>query len=530
MIAFNPLGISSRPGTLDRRQFLGAAAATAAVAVLPARRSWADAASAGAIPDSLVAVGSTGKPVTLTAADIKDFRASLRGQLLLTRDESYDQVRRVWNGAFDRHPALIARCTSAADVVQAVNFARAHNLLSSVRGGGHSISGQSACDGGLMIDLALMTDIQLDQTQHIAQAQPGVLLGDLDAKCQAVGLVTPLGTASDTGIAGLTLGGGQGRLMRKLGLSCDNVRSFEIVTANGKLMKASAEENPDLYWALRGGGGNFGVVTRFEYQLHPLKHQVLAGVLLYPFSQAHTVLPALLDFAARAPDELYLTGGLVNVAPKPGGSAPGALLPGRYVAIEAVYSDDPGKGERVLEPLAKFGKPAAGKIVAKSYVDAQNGFTGASPPALPAGLGVYIKSGFVNSFPEKLIGEIIDAFEGGPEWLDHIGFGQCAGAVARIKPDATAYWNREAQWDLLLAGAWADHSQDQHNAAVLRDVWKRFEPYTKGYYVNTEPSADEQRLRATYGDNYPRLVQVKNKYDPTNLFHLNANIKPTAPA
>jgi len=185
---------------------------------------------------------------------------------------------------------------------------------------------------------------------------------------------------------------------------------------------------------------------------------------------------------------------------------------------------------RVLEPLAKFGKPVAGKIIAKNFVDAQNGFTGASPPALPAGLGVYIKSGFVNTFPEKLIGEIIDAFETGPEWLDHIGFGLCAGAVARIKPDATAYWNREAQWDLLLAGAWADHSQDQHNAAALHDVWNRFEPYTKGYYVNTEPSADEKRLRATYGDNYARLVQLKNKYDPTNLFHLNANIKPTAPA
>ena len=528
MIAFNPLGYASRSVTLDRRQFLGAAAAAAAV--LPSRLLWADAASAGAVPGSLVAVGSTGKPVTLTAADIKDFRASLRGQLLLASDQSYDQVRRVWNGAFDRHPVLIARCAGAADVVQAVNFARAHDLLSSVRGGGHSISGQSACDGGLMIDLALMKDIRLNAPDRTARVQPGVLLGDLDTRTQSVGLVTPLGTASDTGIAGLTLGGGQGRLMRKYGLSCDNVRAFEIVTANGQLISASAGENPDLYWALRGGGGNFGVVTNFEYQLHPFKHPVLAGVLLYPFDQARTVLPALLDFASNAPDELYLTGGLVNVAPKPGGSAPGAPLPGRYVAIEAVYSDEPGKGERVLEPLAKLGKPVAGKITAKSYVDAQNGFTGASPPALPAGLGVYVKSGFINAFPEKLIGEIVDAFETGPEWLDHIGFGLCAGAVARIKPDATAYWNREARWDLLLAGAWADHSQDQHNAAALRDVWKRFEPYTKGYYVNTEPSADEQRLRATYGDNYQRLVQVKDKYDPTNLFHLNANIKPTAPA
>ena len=529
MFTFNPLGYASRSVTLGRRQFLGAAAA--AVAVLPASRLWADASSAGAIPDSLDAVGASGQPVTLTASDIKDLRASLRGPLLLVRDQAYDQVRRVWNGAFDRHPALIARCTGAADVVQAVNFARTHALLSAVRGGGHSISGQSACDGGLMIDLALMKDIQLDSAHQTAKVQSGVLLGELDAKSQSVGLITPLGTASDTGIAGLTLGGGQGRLMRKFGLSCDNVRAFEIVTANGKLLKVSAEENPDLYWGLRGGGGNFGVVTNFEYQLHPLNHQVLAGVMMYPFSQARSILSALLDFAAHAPDELYLTGGPVSVAPTPNNTGPGAATPpGRYVAIEAVYSGDLSKGERILEPLAKFGKPVAGKITAKNYVDAQNGFTGASPPALPPGLGVYVKSGFVNTFSDNLLGEILRAFESGPEWLDSIGFGLCAGAVARIKPEATAYWNRAAQWDLLLAGVWSDHSQDQHNAAVLHDLWKVFEPFTQGYYVNTEPSADEQRLRATYGDNYPRLVQLKNKYDPTNLFHLNANIKPTAPA
>src|SRR5450432_2194564 len=213
MITFNPLGYSNRAVTLGRRQFLGAAAAAAAI--LPASRLWADASSAGAIPDSLVAVGLSGKPVTLSASDINDFRASLRGKLLLARDQAYDQTRRVWNGAFDRHPALIARCEGAADVVQAVSFARTHSLLSSIRGGGHSISGQSSCDGGLMIDLAPMKEIQLDPAHQTAKVQPGVLLGELDTKNQSVGLITPLGTASDTGIAGLTLGGGQGRLMRK---------------------------------------------------------------------------------------------------------------------------------------------------------------------------------------------------------------------------------------------------------------------------------------------------------------------------
>ena len=251
---------------------------------------------------------------------------------------------------------------------------------------------------------------------------------------------------------------------------------------------------------------------------------------MYPFGQARTVLSAMFELAANAPDELFLTGGIENVAPSPLNAAAGPVPPGRYVAIEAVYCGAQSEGERLLAPLAKLGKPVAGKFTAKSYVDAQNGFTGASPPALPPGLGVYIKSGFVNTTPDKLVGEIIHACEAGPEWLGSIGLGLCGGAVARVKPDATAYWNRAAQWDMLLAGAWADHAQDQHNAAALRDLWRAFEPFTKGYYVNTEPSADEQRLRATYGDNYPRLVQLKNQYDPANLFRLNANIRPTAAA
>ena len=317
--------------------------------------------------------------------------------------ERMNRREKVWNGAFDRHPALIARCAGTADVVQAVGFARSHALLCSVKGGGHSISGQSTCDGGLMIDLTLMKQIELDRAQRTARAQPGVLLGELDSNTQSAGLVAPLGTASDTGIAGLTLGGGQGRLMRSLGLSCDNVGAYEIVTADGTRRDVSADENPDLYWGLRGGGGNFGIVTRFDYQLHPLDHPVLAGNLFFPFSQARTVLAAFLDFAERAPDQLYLSGGLVNITPTPTNTAPGAAMPpGRYVTIEAVYSGQPADGERVVEPLSKLGKPVAGKFAAKRYVDAQNGLTGASPPALPAGLGVYVKSGFLSKVPQAV--------------------------------------------------------------------------------------------------------------------------------
>ena len=266
MSAFPPFAFSGPQFRVSRRGFIGGAAAVATA--LPAAPLWAEASSGAS---DVVAIGLSGQQVTLAAADIKDLRASFSGsgQLLLAQDGGYDQARRIWNGAFDRRPALIARPSNTAEVVKAVSFARSHGLLTSVKGGGHSVSGQSACNGGMMIDLGQMGDVQVDKAARIARAQGGVLLAELDAKSQQVGLVTPLGTAADTGIAGLTLGGGQGRLQRTFGLSCDNVRAYEIVTADGKVLQVTAKQNPDLFWALRGGGGNFGVVTNFEYQLHP---------------------------------------------------------------------------------------------------------------------------------------------------------------------------------------------------------------------------------------------------------------------
>ena len=286
------------PARIARRQFLGAAATVAAL--LPARSLWADVAGSGVIPAEIVAVSADGKSVTLSGADLKELRAGLKGKLLLAQDAGYDDARRVWNGSIDRHPALIVRCASQEDIVRAVQFASAHSLLTAVKGGGHSLSGQSTCESGLMIDLSSMRHIEVDQAKRRARAEPGVLLAQLDGECQAAGLVTPLGTAADTGIAGLTLGGGQGRLMRKLGLSCDNVESFGLVTADGKARKVSASENPDLYWALRGGGGNYGVVSAFEYRLHPLAHPVLAGGRVYPFAQARAVVMGVAELAASA--------------------------------------------------------------------------------------------------------------------------------------------------------------------------------------------------------------------------------------
>ena len=507
---------------IGRRQFLGAA--TSIAALLPVRRLWADASSAAPLPSQVAAVSVDGTPIVLTGAEVGELRTALGGRLLLAQDAAYDQARRVWNGSIDRHPALIARCESTQDIAHAVQFANAHALLTAVKGGGHSLSGQSTCERGLMIDLTPMRAMELDSSKRMVRAGPGVLLAELDGKCQSAGLVTPLGTAADTGIAGLTLGGGQGRLMRKLGLSCDNVHSFELVTADGRTRHVSASENPDLYWALRGGGGNFGVVSSFEYRLHPLAHPVLAGGRMYPFSQARAVMQGIVDMAATAPDEVYLSCSIVSE------SGEGPLPKGNYVAVEFVYGGNPQEGEHVLPTLDKLGKPLNDTIAAKPYIVAQNGPTGAAPPALPPGLGVYVRSGFAQTVPAQLIDECIHAFEQGPPWLDEVGLGPIGGQVARIKPDATAYWNRDAQYEFLMVGAWMDHSQDDNNIAVMRDLWKHFEPFMKGYYVNTEPSASESRLKATYGENYARLVQIKGRYDPKNLFRMNANIRPTSQA
>jgi len=512
----------------NRRQFIGSAFAFSAGSLIPGWPLWAAAAAdstantasanAATVAGPLAAKGLSGETVSLSEADIKDFRASLRGQLLLAQDEGYDQARRLWNGAFDRHPALIARCTGAADVVQAVNFARSHRLLTAVRGGGHSISGQSSCDGGLMIDLSPLKGIRVDPHRTTAYAQSGVLLGELDRETQAFGLVTPLGTAADTGIAGLTLGGGQGRLSRKLGLSCDNVLSVDIVTADGKLLHASEQENPDLFWAIRGGGGNFGIVTTFEYRLHPLAGKVLAGNRVFPFKQARTILPALREYCAQAPNEMSISAALTLDAP--------GVPRGQYIVFEAVYCGNPSDGEKVLAPLDKLGKPLFDNITAKSYVQAQLGLSGASPAPLPPGLNVYVKSGFLRSLPDGLIDTSVQRFESAPSWVGVLGFGQLGGAMSRVKPAATAYWNRMAQYDLIFNGFWMDRAQDQQNLKDGRAFWSAFEPFTEGFYVNTEPAADEKRLRATYGDNFPRLVEIKKKYDPINLFRLNANIKP----
>jgi FAD/FMN-containing dehydrogenase len=509
---------------MDRRAFTRGTLAATAMAALPARQLWAQAARAAPVPSQVAAISLGGKPITLAAADIKDLRAAMRGPLLLAADEGYDAARRIWNPAFDRHPVLIARCTSAQDVVHAVNFARAHEMRTGVRAGGHSLSGQSQPEGGLMIDMWPMRELKLDARQRVVDAQGGALLGEVDRATQAAGMVTTLGTATDTGIAGLTLGGGMGRMMRRHGLSIDNLLGIDVVTADGKLRHASEQENADLFWGLRGGGGNFGVATNFRYRLHPLAHKILSGFLVYPIAQARSVLAAMTELSERMPDEMMLAAELLN-------ALSGPIPPGRYAIIAVDYSgEDPAAGRKLLEPLAKLGRPVLDTVAAVSYVEAQ-GAVGAANAAVPDAssnkVRQWTESGFFTSTPDALFDELVRRFEAVPASLEAFSaFQQMGGAVARVKQDATAYWNRHAKYDYLGGTQWADAAQDDLGGKVARDMWAGIQPFTSGYYVNTVPGANDQRLRATYGDNYPRLVALKEKYDPTNLFRLNANIKP----
>jgi hypothetical protein len=501
---------------VGRRGFVGSALAAA---TLPLGRAWADVSNVE-LPEQLSAIGLDGKSIAIARADIKLFRASLHGQLLLAGNEGYEQARKIWNGVFDRHPALIARCADSGDVVKAVNFARAHGVLTAVRGGGHSISGQSSCEGGLMIDLAPMKEIRIDAAQKTAKAQAGVLLGDLDRETQALGLVTTLGTASDTGIAGLTLGGGFGRLQRKFGLACDNLIAADIVTADGKKLHVSERENADLFWGIRGGGGNFGIVTSFEYQLHKFGPDLLAGNRAFPIARAREVIPVLLELMTSADDDVSYTFGLTK-SPPPG------LPEGSYVEMEMIYTGDLKQSDRVLASLDKLGKPAFDDIAVKPYVKAQMGVSGAAPRSLPPGLRIYSKSGFVYGSADKLMDEMLAQFAASPKYIGDLGFSPMGGAVGRVKPEATAFWNRNSNYMVMLHGAWMDPSLDSVAVEGGRHIWQALEPYTKGHYVNAEPGAEGQRLRDTYGDSYPRLVKLKNKVDPTNLFRLNSNIKPT---
>jgi FAD binding domain-containing protein/berberine-like enzyme len=480
--------MSAAEVTMERRSFCRAAAQLLGVAAIPAARAAPGPAARG-------------------LDDIAGFRAGLHGQLLLAGDDGYDTARRLWNGAFDRRPALIARCADAADVARSIGFARAHDLLLAVRGGGHSFPGHSSCDGGLMIDLSSMRAVEVDG-QRI-RVGPGVLLGELDRAAFAAGRVTSTGSVSHTGIAGLALGGGFGRLARKLGLACDNLLAAEVVTADGRQLRADSRENPDLFWGLRGGGGNFGVVTAFEFRLHPAPASTIGGSLAFPLVKPRELLRAYADFCAQASDEFSA---MLDIVPTP---------EGRIALLEICHCGARAAAERELATLRTIGTVAQDSLRPTPYIELQSRIDN----DYPAGRGYYLKSGFVREMTPELIDAVVDFLEAAPAPRCIASFLQLGGAIARVAPEATAYWHRAARHQVLLAGFWDAPADADAPREWVKRGWKTLEPRTDGFYVNLAgPDESAQRIRNTYGGNYERLATLKRRYDPTNLFRLNANI------
>lgn len=489
---------------MKRRQFIGSGLALAAT--WPLRGFTSVLKGVGGLPVK----GLAGSEIELPGSAIEAFAAGLRGEVLLAGSQGYDQARRVWNAVFDKKPAIIARCTGAADVQKAVNFAREHQLLTAVRAGGHSYSGKSSCDGGLMIDLQPMQGVRIDPEIKRAYLESGSLLGQLDHECAAFGLATTAGTVSHTGAAGLTLGGGLGRLGRRFGLACDNAVSFDIVTADGRFLRANDKENSDLYWGLRGGGGNFGVVTSIEYRLHDMDPVVLGGTIVWPLAQARDVLRQYRDIAVDAPE-------VVNLDP--------ALLSGPdgpVVGIEVCWSGDRNQGEAWLKKLRAFGKPLRDNIAPMPYAALQ----ASGDELLAPGRYYYLKSGMLTQLNDEGIDVIIDSFKRMPNWYI-LFFDHCGGAYRRTAPAATAFPNRDMLFTLGAHSIWPNKDDIEENTAKMRANWRELAPLTKGFYTNyMDPDVTLAGYRENYGSNFERLVALKAKYDPNNLFRLNANVPP----
>jgi FAD/FMN-containing dehydrogenase len=422
----------------------------------------------------------------------------------------------------DRHPALIVRCVSLQDVVRAIRFAAEAQLLVAVRGGGHNIAGNAVCDGGLMIDMSPMTGVRIDAERRVARVQAGVTLGEFDGAAQQAGLATPVGVNSTTGIAGLTLGGGFGWLSRRLGLTIDNLLEAQVVTASGDILRASLDEHPELFWAIRGGGGNFGLVTEFVFRLHAVGPDVLSGMLVYPLDEARGVLRLYRDFVAEAPDALACWFVMRQAPPLP------FLTPewhGREIlALAVCWSGPVAEGERVIEPLRRFGHPLADTIAPQPYSDWQKTFD----PLQTHGQRNYWKSLDFADLSDRLIETLIDFAGTIPDPQTEIALAQLGGAISRVPSDATPYPHRGAAFILNVHGRWSDPARDDGCIRWARALFGAAAAFaTGGVYVNFLTQDEPDRIPAAYGANYARLVRLKNRYDPTNLFRLNQNIRPS---
>jgi hypothetical protein len=459
----------------------------------------------------LTVTTTTGVAAALEEATVAEFEASLRGQLLLPPDDGYDDARKLWNAMIDKRPALIARCAGAEDVIGCVDFARANDLLVSVRGGDHSAAGNALCDGGLTIDLSLMNSVSVDPAQRTARAGGGSRWGAFDLATQAFGLATTGGTNSDTGVGGLTLGGGIGWLAGKHGLACDNLLSADVVTADGRLLTANANENADLFWGIRGGSGNFGVVTSFEFRLHPVGPTVLAGMVMHPFERAKEALRFYGDFSSNIPDELNTIGALLT---SPEGFP--------VIAIAVCYNGPIDEGEEVLRPLREFDPPLVDQIGPMPYTAIQTSLD----EAFPRGRHYYWKANLIEEIGDDLIDGLVEHFATVPSPFSGIVFQQLGNAANRVGKNDTAFSHRDARYDCVAISGWTDPAQAEANIGWTRAFFELTRPFSSGaIYVNSVMEAEA--VKSAYREEtYERLVALKNEYDPTNLFRINPNIEP----
>lgn len=467
---------------------------------------------------------SDGGNATLSPEQLESFRAGIRGQTCLPGEPGYEEARTLWNAMIDRRPALIVRAAGAADVVATVNLAREHGVVFAIRGGGHNIAGNAVCEGGLMLDLSLMKSVRVDPGAKRVRVEPGATLGDVDRETHAFGLALPVGINSTTGIAGLTLGGGFGWLSRQHGLTIDNLLSVDIVTADGRLRRADVSENADLFWAVRGGGGNFGVVTSFEFGLHPIGPQVLAGLIVHPHAEGRTLLEQYRQFAASAPEELACWVVLRKAPPLP--FLPAEVHGTSVVVFALCYAGDLDKGQKAVAPLLALGNPVGTHVGPMPLTTWQTAFD----PLLTPGARNYWKSHDFTSLSDETIGVLLDYAGRVPTPQCEVFIGQLGGAVNRVAKDATAYPHRDIEFVVNVHTRWDDAAQDQECIDWTRAFFDAAAPHaTGGVYVNFMPDDEAGRVHSgAYGPNYGRLVAMKRQYDPDNLFRLNQNIRPDA--
>ena len=451
----------------------------------------------------------------------EELRGAIKGRVLATKDNGYEEARQVWNAMIDRRPAVIVQCVQADDVPPAISFARKNRLELSIRGGGHNIGGYALCDNGVTIDFSRMRKVRVDAEKRRAYVEPGATLADLDEATQAHGLAMPVGINSTTGIAGLTLGGGFGWLTRKYGMTIDNLVSVDVVTAEGKKIRASANENGDLFWAVRGGGGNFGVVTQFEFQLFPIGPEIVAGLIVFPFNQAKQILIKYRQFINSAPEELNVWVVLRKAPPLP--FLPETVHGREVVVLPVFYCGAVAEADKLIAPLRDFGTPLGEHIGPQPYVQWQKAFD----PLLTPGARNYWKS---HNFTELADGALNSAIEFAgklPSPQCEIFIGLIAGAPNRVAPNAMAYGHRDARFVLNVHGRWDEAADDEKGIGWAREFFKASAPYASaGAYVNFMTAEEGDRVAAAYGSNYERLVEIKRRYDPENVFHFNQNIKP----